>query len=222
MTASPTYAYLGRWNYSLHKPVPDESWITEDEARSGLEAGVIRCDIVPAEVYTRRDETPRPSSPWVITAFGGGATGFSVNFLTQHGSIRRIVDYDNVDGRLFMGSVIDYTYPDDARWYAQYDCTQLFYGILKPDGTGFLTINDKSRPTVERLSIDQIDVSGNWLDYPAFGDWHVLLDPDFGARPTPPHEEAPAPVPTKRPFVSSLRSSLRNRFRGERSSDTGS
>lgn len=65
---------------------------------------------------------------------------------------------------------------------------------MKPDGTGFLTINDKSRPTVERLSIDQIDVSGNWLDYPAFGDWHVLLDPDFGARPA-----SPCPDSEKKP-----------------------
>lgn len=111
MTESATYAYLGRWNYSLQEPVPDESWITEDQARAGLEAGVIRCDIVSGEVYTHRDETPRPSNLWVITAFGGGVTGFSVNFLTRHGSIQRIVDYENVDGRLFMGSVIEYIYP---------------------------------------------------------------------------------------------------------------
>ncbi|MFK3834610.1 hypothetical protein [Microbacterium sp. NPDC087868] len=123
MTDSATYAYLGRWNYSLQEPVPDESWITEDQARAGLEAG---------------------------------------------------------------GSVIEYIYPDDTRWYAQYDCAKLFHGIMKPDGTGFRTINDKSRPTVDLLSIDQIDVLSNWLGRPAFGDWHVLLDPDFGVLPTSP------------------------------------
>lgn len=194
MTESPTYAYLGEWNNELRTPTPLGPWITEEEARAGLEAGAIRCDIVPGYVQEREHERPRPHTPWVITAFGGGVTGFTVSHLSRHGSIQRIVEYDNIDGRLFVGGLIDYTYPDDTRWYAQYDCIKLLHGIMKPDGTGFLTINDKTQPTVERLSIDQIDVSENWLDRPAFGDWHVLLDPNFGthpAAPTPPDQRPP-------------------------------
>lgn len=202
MTETPTYAYLGRWNYSLHKPVLDREWITEDEARAGLEAGIIRCDIVPGYVQGHEHERPRPRTPWVITAFGSGAMGFSVDFLTSGGSIARILEYKNVDGRLFLGSVTDYTYPDEDRYYRQSECTKFIYGITKPDGSGFLTINDKSQPTVVRLSIDQVDVSGNWLDRPAFGDWHVLLDPDLGTRLTAP---SPAAAPTaRRSLVSRL------------------
>ena len=212
MTDSPAYAYLGRWNYSLQKPVPDESWIAADEAQAGLAAGAIRCDIVPGEVFTRRDERPRPSTPWVITAFGGGVTAFKVFTLEPRGSISRIVHFKNLEGRLFRSAVIEYTYPDATRFYAQYDCVSVRDARFKPNGTGFLTIDENSRPAVEQHSFDQIDVSGNWLDRPAFGDWHVLLDPDFGARPTAPHVEATDPALTKRPFVSSLRSSLRNRF----------
>lgn len=52
----------------------------------------------------------------------------------------------------------------------------LTIGRFEPDGTGTLQIEGKSGPTTQRLSIDQMDVSGQWLDIPAFGDWSRLSD----------------------------------------------
>ncbi len=193
MTDSPTYAYLGRWNYSLQKPVPDESWITEDQARADYASCTVCLDIVSGDTYTVHEGT-RPSPPWVITTFGGVLSGFRVHHLTTQGSVRLDIQYKHFEGRLFLSSVTEYTYPNDDRYYRRYECTNIVDGIMKPDGTGFRTINDKSRPTVDLLSIDQIDVLSNWLGRPAFGDWHVLLDPDFGARPT-----SPGPDSEKKP-----------------------
>ncbi|MFJ4254000.1 hypothetical protein [Microbacterium sp. NPDC090003] len=201
MTASPDYAYLGRWNYSLQEPVPDESWIPEAEAKADYDSCTVAFDIVDGDVNRFREET-RLIPPWVITSFGGVLSGFRVNHLTAQGSVRLDIHFEHVQGRLFLGTLLDYTYPDDDRYYRRSDSTQILYGIMNPDGTGFLTIDDKSRPTVERLSMDQVDVSNNWLDRPGFGDWHVLLGPDAGTRLTSP---SPAAAPTaRRSLVSRL------------------
>ena len=43
-----------------------------------------------------------------------------------------------------------------------------------------------SKPTVDRLSMDQVDVSGNWLDLPAIGEWGPLIHPGAGSMPGTP------------------------------------
>jgi hypothetical protein len=116
----------------------------------------------------------------VLTAYASGPVGFHVVFLNPAGSIWRIINYKNEDGRLFKWDVADYRYPDDAKRYGRDECTMLLTGKFNPDGTGSLTVNDKSKPTIDRLSMDQVDVSGHWLDRPEFGNWAQLVDPELG------------------------------------------
>lgn len=70
------------------------------------------------------------------------------------GSVWRIVDYKQEDGRLFKGSVYEYTDPDEAQRYRLKEARLKTHGIFKSDGTGNLLVDDKSQPTVDELSMD--------------------------------------------------------------------
>jgi hypothetical protein len=188
MTSS--YAYLGRWNDWLNKPVSDESWIDEDEARRRYETEPAAFEIVPATLRSELDrldlaqsESPRtPVDPprWVIRVSAGSGYRFKVTFLNRAGSVWRSIDYKQIAGRLFKDGVWEYTYPDEDRLYPQDRSLVTMQGIFNPDGSGSAMINDKSSPTIDRLSMDQVDVSGHWMDVPAFGEWELLTDPDYG------------------------------------------
>jgi hypothetical protein len=178
-----SYAYLGRWNYKLNKPILGEEWISEEEARRAYEERTRMFDIVAAEIAQRQTEQPRPTPAWVLTSFADGPTAFNATFVNRVGSIWRIIEYDNQDGRLFKATVLEYTYPDETHRYRQDECTMLLTGGFNPDGTGSLTVNDKSKPTIDRLSMDQVDVSRHWMDRPEFGNWEHLTDPEFGTPP---------------------------------------
>ena len=176
-----TYAYLGAWNDWLNKPLLDEGWIEEDEARARYEGLRDHFEVGPTP-SSRASRMNRDSSPPGRCASTRRGTPASVRpSSTSAGPVRRVVWYELVDGRLFRSEVTEYAY-DYAQEHGRRDedeCVLLTIGRFEPDGTGTLWIEDKSVPTSRRLSIDQIDVSGQWLDVPAFGDWSRLSDPRF-------------------------------------------
>ena len=178
------YAYLGRWNYKLNKPALGEEWISEDAARQMYEAQQGKFDVVPLAIADGQGGEPRPVPPWVLTAYAKGPLAFRVTFVNPVGSIWRMIDYKDVDGRLFKWVVVDYSYPDTTSRYRLDQNTMVVDGSFNPDGTGSLTINDKSKPTVDRLSMDQVDISKHWMDRPPFGAWEQLTDPEFGTTPS--------------------------------------
>ena len=125
-----------------------------------------------------RDADGRPRPAW---AFGVGFRGVRVQFFTPGGgSIWREVDYDLRDGRLWRWVTTEYVYPDDERFYRRNRSTRIDTAKLEPDGTGFVDFNDKSKSTVDRARLTDAPVSGFWLDWPEFGHWEDLTNPDYG------------------------------------------
>lgn len=178
------YAYLGAWNSRTKKPIAEEGWITPAEAQTKYDELTGHFEVVPYSVFEGQSADPRPATPWTVRFHSEGVWRFSSTFFDDHGSIYREISYKLVEERLFKASVVEYGHvygPGDGR-HDRAQSTSLTRGRFAPDGTGTLEINDKSQPTVERLSIDQIDVSGHWLDVPAFGEWAALADPDFGVQ----------------------------------------
>lgn len=180
---SEAYAYLGQWNYSTNAPVPDYGWLSVDEARQRWDEGSKRFDVVRSSVHEAQTAGQAVVPPWVLTCWEGGQA-FTVSFLNAVGSVWRVIEYRREDGRLFKGAVYEYTFPDETRRYRAKEARLKTHGIFRPDGTGVLTVDDKSQPTVDRLSMDQVDVSANWMPVPDFGDWEQIVDPDYAAAPS--------------------------------------
>lgn len=177
------YAYLGQWNSSTASPVPDNGWISAEEARQRFDEGTRRFDVVPASTHDAQGSGGPAVPPWVLTCWEGGRA-CTVSFLTAGGSAWRVVEYEEEDGRLFRAVVHEYTFPDQEGRYRPKEAQLKTRGTFRPDGTGTVTVDDKSSPTVGRLSLDQVDVSGNWMPVPAFGAWELLTDPDDAAAPS--------------------------------------
>ena len=66
---------------------------------------------------------------------------------------------------------------------------QTYTAKLEPDGTGYVDLSDKSKATVDRARLTDAPVSGFWLDWPEFGHWEDLTNPDHGLGDVP----SPAP-----------------------------
>lgn len=170
--------YTSRWNAALRQPMPiSPPWLGAEEAeerwQTRTRAGEL--SIVDASV---RDPDGRPRPGWSI---GVGFTGVRVRFYTRGGgSIWRSVDYDDRDGRLWRWTTTEYVHPDDERFYRQDQATRIAIAKLEPDGTGYVDFNDKSKATVDRARLTDAPVAGFWLDWPEFGHWEDLANPDYG------------------------------------------
>jgi hypothetical protein len=163
------YRYLGRWNYLLNEPILDQGWIDDVDARHRYETGGDFFTVVDADAGD--GVAPKfvlAVSPSLVNA------GFRATFLNDASSIIEVVDYKTVDGRLFQWIVVNYEYPDETTKYARIAATLLLNGKTEPNGDGFLTINDKSKPTVEKISFHDIPVDDLWLPVPKFGEWEDL------------------------------------------------
>jgi hypothetical protein len=181
---STDYAYVEQWNAKVSLPILDKEWITEDTAREQYQSR--RFDVVPGFVLEGQEQEPRVPAPWVLTVWSEGVSAFTSVFYTPGGSVFRTIEWKDEGERIFKWIVVDYTYADDDAPHRLSDSTMIVNGKFNTDGTGTLTINDKSKPTVDRLSMDHVDVSGNWLDRPVFGEWEPLLDPGLGTMPGAP------------------------------------
>jgi len=173
--------YATRWSTKTRLPTPDSRWLEEDEARAIYESGASMLEVVDAAV---RDEAGVPRARWVL---GLGPSGrVRAQFFTPAGSIWRSTDYDVVDGRLWRWISDDYTYPDDARRYVEFESTGHITATFRPDGTGTIDFIDHSKPDVDRARLTEAPVAGFWMDRPVFGQWDQLADPDYGIPPETP------------------------------------
>jgi hypothetical protein len=141
------YRYLGRWNYLLNKPIGSQGWIDEAEAQRRYETG--------GDFFT------------VVDTDAG--VGVAPKFVLAVSPSRV-----TVGGRLFQWITVNFEYPDESTKYAMDDSTLTVRGKTEPNGDGFLTINDKSKPTVEKISFHDIPVDDLWLPVPKFGEWQDL------------------------------------------------
>ena len=167
--------YAERWNEVRRTAIRD-SWLTENEARRRHIEGELFLAI-----DARRDDVGELRPRWVM---GIGRSGVRVQFFTPGGgSIRRLIDYDARDGRLWRWITIDYVYPDDETFHEQFECRTMYTSSFEPDGTGTVDIDDKAKPMVDRARLTDAPVAGFWMGWPEFGHWDQLADPEYGVPP---------------------------------------
>ena len=124
--------------------------------------------------------TGDPQYRWVLGFSASDNPTVRAQFFTPSRSLWRLIDYNNIDGRLWRWITLDYSYPDDSRRYSQFECTALYTSVFNPDGTGVVKINDKSAPEISQTTVSDAPVDGFWLDFPQFGDWANLSNPEYG------------------------------------------
>jgi len=113
------------------------------------------------------------------------ARGVRAQYFAAHGgSIEQSADYDDRDGRLWRWITIRYIYPEDARFYEEFECSAMYTAHFEPDGTGYIDF-EEGKDTVDRARMTDAPVSGFWLDWPAFGHWQDLADNNYGVPPGP-------------------------------------
>jgi hypothetical protein len=179
--------YVTAWNDMTRKPLGGgHRWLDVDEARGRYDVSHERIEVVEA---SRRDHLDRPVPAWTI--YLRRDVGARVQFYTDAGSTWRLIDYDLIDGRLWRSVTADYIYADDDRRHDFFEATQKVTSKFGPDGTGTIDIDDKSEPEVARARLSDAPVSGFWLDWPPFGQWDELSDPEYGI-PSDPNPGLPA------------------------------
>lgn len=168
--------YTERWNSLLMQPIAGCDWLSEKDARSLYEErpgpGVM---VVGGTETQAGDFLPR----WVI-GFGVGP-GVRVQFFDEQGTLRRLIDYDGIEDRLWRWITVDYTYRDGVQRWSQRENIQKVKTSVNPDGTGWITTQEKAdpraRPVVTTTEILVPVQDSYWLDRPAFGDWAALAAP---------------------------------------------
>lgn len=104
-------------------------------------------------------------------------------FTPGGGSVWRSIDYDVRDGRLWRWITTEYIYPDDSTFYWLNEHIHMYTAEFEPDGTGYVEFREKSRSDVDVARMTEAPVSGFWTDWPQFGNWDLLADPDYGLPP---------------------------------------
>ena len=170
--------YCTRWNDLTRRPIAGYEWINERQARDRLERNEF-IDVVESSTIGS-DGLVNPRWVMGIAGLRGVAGGARLEFHDGQGSIRRAVDYQIIQGRLFRSNVVDFAYStDQQRW----EMGQAIAGVevtVDPDGTGTVERWEASGDQ-ELTEFTGLDVSGHWLEVPEFGDWDALTDPGRSA-----------------------------------------
>lgn len=77
----------------------------------------------------------------------------------------------------------EYVYPDDEAFHPEFESTHMYTARFEPDGTGSIEFREESQQTVDVARMTEAPVSGFWMDWPQFGEWDQLADPDHGLPP---------------------------------------
>lgn len=175
--------YVERWNERRREPILGFSWLSVREAAARY--AFKREDLDVLDGTRGADGRLRPR--WAMAV---AHNGVRVRFFTPGGgSIWRSTDYDARAGRLWRWSTTEYVYADDEIFHRQSESTHKYTAQFEPDGTGFVEFTDRGKPTVDVARMTEAPVSGFWMDWPEFGEWDLLADPDYGL----PHGGIPAP-----------------------------
>lgn len=59
----------------------------------------------------------------------------------------------------------------------------MYTAEFEPDGNGYIEFKERSRRDVDVARMSEAPVSAFWMDWPEFGDWGRLADPDYGLPP---------------------------------------
>ena len=157
------FVYGKEWNEKLRKMSQP---ISEDEARSrfvnGPRFSVAKLPYEDAGV------------PFYSMEIEPNLSAVNVIFYDEFGSISKLHGFRRIGGQLFQDSSVSYVYADRNRLNRMNDAIILKTVDYDPAGVGRITTDDKSQPTIERVSYDNVDISDNWEAIPEFGNWDSL------------------------------------------------
>jgi len=180
--------YTTFWSQKTRVPPPEVGWLDQEQARAQFGKGDLQ--VVDA-VHRDADGLARPR--WII---GLGTSGrVRVRFFDEHTTLWRLVDWDNVEGRLWRWITYDYTYASTDQQWSEKDSVLTEKASVQSDGTGYVVSVDKSTSPGRRHKTEFTDRASDayWLDYPQFGEWAVLAQPGPSAYEVA-GREAPARV----------------------------
>lgn len=122
------------------------------------------------------------------------ANGVVLHKLSAHGSIEASYTwgayysvpggelYEGDEHRIFLGSIYWYGYPEGEKFYRRTAITGSVGMTFAPDGYAKedrVTKKGFNQPDeVETREFRDVDVSANWFEIPAFGDWDAFFHPD--------------------------------------------
>jgi hypothetical protein len=170
------YRYVRQWNQLRMRPMADEPFLDEEEARRRYLERDHGFEVVPDEPRLG-DGVAVPR--FVIHAFTKDHS-FNAEFRNPAGSVTRIVEWSWTDDRLFRHGVIDYRYPDAENRYNLNKSLSILTTYLKPDGTSTVIADDRVAREQTVAKFTDVPTSTYWMDRPEFGDWGPLTDPEYG------------------------------------------
>lgn len=162
-----TYRYGLKWNVRRGHPVEE---IDEAAARTRFETG--------PELSVSRVAEGRTVPDYTL-ALGPGGSHVRVLRYDENGSTVEIFDYAQREGedRLFLDNYKVYVYEEDAtrpRTFSQAVAHKAW--VFREDGTATCREVVKPMPDARITEYRDLDVTGNWRDRPAFGDWDRFGD----------------------------------------------
>ncbi len=167
------YAYTTEWNPWNGLPVPGHRWLDEAEAREAFAAHNLEV----VRVVKRRESDGAVRGGWVMGL--AYKAGVRVQWMQGKNTVWRLNDHQWFGDRLFRTVTVDYEYPDVEHYYELFECTAMRSLVVLPDGSGH--VMQKRKPdTRSTENFTGFRTDNLWIDYPEFGDWEPLANPNFG------------------------------------------
>ncbi|MGV9675460.1 hypothetical protein ACWDSJ_09300 [Nocardia sp. NPDC003482] len=162
MTDSGRVTYCLQWDFDSHQPI---ELYSETVAREREIAG---------EQYTVAIFDNYPNVPDVVLEIFWQNDHAGVWFIDERGRQSLSYTFRKVDaGRLFLGDMIEYSYPDvDAETLS--GAWKVCFVSFSEDGMVSEIVYDHREHTKETIERGDVDVSIMWEAIPEFGNWSSL------------------------------------------------
>jgi hypothetical protein len=95
-------------------------------------------------------------------------------FYDGAGSVWMIYDFTKQEQRLFLSEITCYTYPSNGEFHRRSEALGIETISYTPEGVAHQRIDDKTRPEIEAIDRDSVDVTSHWRNIPEFGYWAPL------------------------------------------------
>ncbi|GAB3300110.1 hypothetical protein EK0264_18580 [Epidermidibacterium keratini] len=166
-----TYRYGRDWHPVLKKPIAE---ITETEAKQRWAKG-------PA--FSVSKLSPGHDQPDYTLLVGPEGEVVRTQRYRPTGAIDTIYTFRPEAGQMFLNEVVAYAYPDDAKYYDQFQSAAVSTIGFRPDGGAVRRFSVSGSHDARVSRYTDVDVSAHWEPMITFGDWDRF---GVGREPTGP------------------------------------